>query len=121
MKLLIQVLNLQVTSRETVRLSLVGGMEFWLYIHGEGEEFFLHYDLWPSVPKFHHVKRPEASADFVIKKSMEISDGNCYWAKEYSYFGNFIIQASVNDIQYNQYKIYRYALQGRVKILFLKL
>ena len=65
-------------------------MEFWLYIHGEGEEFFLHYDYWPSVPKIHHVRFPEVSTDFVIKKSTEISDENCYWAKEYSYFGNCI-------------------------------
>ena len=50
-----------------ISISVVGGIEFWLYIHGEREEFFLHYDYWPSVPKIHHIRKPEVSTDFVIK------------------------------------------------------
>ena len=99
-----------------ISISLVGEIEFWLYIHGEGEEFYLHYDFWPSVPKIHHVRRPEASTDFVIKKSTEISDGNCYPAKEYSYFGNCNIKSSINDIKYSHI-----CLVCRIRIIFSKL
>ena len=73
-------------SRESIELLLVAEVEFWLYIHGEGEEFFLHYDFWPSVPRIHHVRKPEVSLDLVIKKTTEIMDENCI-SKEYSYFG----------------------------------
>ena len=73
-------------SRENLELLLVGEVEFWLYIHGEGEEFFLHYDFWPSVPRIHHVRKPTVSLDLVIKKTTEIIANDCI-SKEYSYFG----------------------------------
>jgi hypothetical protein len=66
-------------------------VEFWLYIHDEGEEFFLHYDYWPSVPPIKHVKQPEVSIDIVVTKTLEIEDEGCK-DENYSYFGNWFWQ-----------------------------
>jgi len=64
--------------------------EFWLYIHGDGEEFYLHYDYWPSVPSMHYVKRHEVFLDVVVTKKIEIRDdeSGCLEEENYSYFGN---------------------------------
>ena len=70
-----------------MNLDFLGVVEFWLYIHGKGEEYFLHYDLWPNVPHIHHVRGPEVNIDMVIRKTTEISEENCNNEEDYSYFG----------------------------------
>ena len=67
-------------------MDFVGDVEFWLYVHGPGEEFYLHYDYWPTVPKIHHARRPEINLDLVVKKMTEISEDNCISDFD-SYFG----------------------------------
>ena len=66
---------------------MAGETEFWLYIHDVGEEFFLHYDFWPIVPRIYQTRKHEVSLDMVIEKRTEIGDDNCV-TKEYSHFGN---------------------------------
>ena len=79
--------DLKVQSREILTLVLIGRVEFWLYIHGEGEEYFFHYDYWPYVPDIHHVRTPEVNLDIVVKKTTEISEEDCNDEEDYSYFG----------------------------------
>ena len=64
--------------------------EFWIYFHDVGEEFFLHYDYWPSVPPFNHVKQQEMMLDVGVRKEMDISDDGCTTEEKYSYFGSFL-------------------------------
>ena len=52
-------------------------IQFWLYLHEEGDEFFLHYDYWPNVPPMYHVKHPETWLDIVIKKELHVANDNC--------------------------------------------
>ena len=59
-----------------------------MYFHDEGEEFFLHYDLWPHVPSFYYVKREVVMVDIVVTKEIEISDDGCRAEEKYSYFGS---------------------------------
>ena len=72
-----------------MELILFGEVDFWLYIHPVGEEYFLHYDFWANVPHIQHVRSAASSIDVVIKKTIETSAMNedCNDENEYSYFG----------------------------------
>ena len=76
-------------AREILFLTSLPNIEFWIYLHDEGEEYYLHYDFWPTVPPIYHVRKPEAQLDLVIKKELEISSDGCKNG-EYSYFGTEI-------------------------------
>ena len=77
-------------SREIIALILAPEEEFWLYIHDEGEEFFLTYNYWPVVPRSHLIRRSVLGVEVVIKKTIDTSDNNCV-SKENSYFGTWIM------------------------------
>ena len=77
--------------RKSLHFTFHAEVEFWLYIHDEGEEFFLHYDYWPSVPPIHHVRRPERSLDFVVTKRLEMASDGCK-EENYFYFGNSFLK-----------------------------
>ena len=57
-----------------------------MYLHGKGEEFYLHYDLWPEVPFIHHSKPNEQFLDIVIEKQLHAQYENCN-EDTFSYFG----------------------------------
>ena len=69
-----------------IQLELVLEAEFWIYIHDEGAEYFLHYDYWPRIPAMHLVKSDELHLDLMVRKNSEQSDENCVFGN-YSYFG----------------------------------
>jgi hypothetical protein len=69
-----------------VRLVTYTENEFWIYIHDEGEQFYLHYDYWPYVPPTHLVTREDSFVDTVIRKKLDVSSENCREGV-YSYFG----------------------------------
>ena len=81
-------INLQVVSRETIRLLLVEEQEFWLYIHDEGEEFFLHYDYWPNIPFTYKSSGDTFWEEFGIQKQLQIkSSEDVCMEQNYDYFG----------------------------------
>jgi len=61
-------------------------IEFWIYIHDLGEEYFLHHDFWPTIPKKYHVKEADVTIDVMIQKEVKITNKNCEKDEEYSYF-----------------------------------
>ena len=63
--------------------------EFLIYLHDKGEEYYLHYDFWPSVPFIHRSTKKEYFSDVVVRKELETYHENCQ-KKSYDYFGNFI-------------------------------
>ena len=67
-------------------ITLNGTNQFWLYLHDKGEEYFLHYDYWPSVPFTHNSKDEELWVDIVVKKEVESKHERCN-AGSYYYFG----------------------------------
>ena len=79
----------QVVAREVLYLTSLPNVEFWIYLHDKGEEYYLHYDLWPTVPPIYHVRKPEALLDLVIKKELKISSDDCKDG-DYSYFGMYL-------------------------------
>ena len=70
-------------------LVLNNKIEFWIYIHDLGEEYFLHHDFWPTIPKKYHVKEADVTIDVMIQKEIRIANKNCEKDEEYSYFGMF--------------------------------
>ena len=60
-----------------------------LYLHDKGEEYYLHYDFWPSVPFSHEFKQKEAFVDIVVRKELEVQSENCQ-DETYNYFGKNI-------------------------------
>ena len=69
-----------------IGIDVWGGTEFWIYIHDVGEEYFLHYDYWPTVPPTHQVQPDSEHIELMVHKKVSISDENCIEG-EYSYFG----------------------------------
>ena len=76
----------QVAARKIFYLTSLPNTTFWIYLHDKGEEYYLHYDYWPTVPPIYHVRKQEAVLDLVIKKELEISSDDCKNG-DYSYFG----------------------------------
>ena len=64
-------------------------VEFWIYFHNEGEEFFLHYDYWPHVPPVHHIKRNDKIVDIIVRKELSMIYEGCTNEK-HSYMGNYV-------------------------------
>ena len=58
-------------------------------MHDRGEEYYLHYDFWPSVPYIHHVKHKEYFTDLVVEKELEVQNEDCEKI-EYDYFGRYL-------------------------------
>ena len=55
-------------------------VEVGVYFHDEGEEYFLHYDYWPSmVPPRHHIGKQEQMLEILVTKEVTISDEDCKW------------------------------------------
>ena len=63
--------------------------EFWIYVHDRGEEYYLHYDFWPTVPFIHRSVIDEYFSDIVVRKELEIHQENCK-EETYDYFGKYI-------------------------------
>ena len=78
----------QVVARKGITLLFHEDSEFWIYVHDKGQEFYLHYDFWPSVPFIHHSVPNEYFADVVVTKELEIRNEKCE-EEAYDYFGNF--------------------------------
>ena len=68
-----------------------GKIEFWIYIHDIGEEYFLHYDYWPDIPNKYQVKKEDVAIDITIRKQIQKTDENCNTDERYSYFGMYIV------------------------------
>ena len=82
-------------------LYLVQDKDFWIYFHDEGEEYFLHYDFWPNVPPFYHVRGKDMMIDFGVRKELEVSNDGCKSEVNYSYTGNsFTHKFSMTEIIY---------------------
>ena len=62
-------------------------VEFTIYIHDKGEEYFLHYDYWPAIPISYHVKSEDESIDIEAQKEIKHTDEKCEKREDYSYFG----------------------------------
>ena len=85
---------------DTVSFELVAETEFWIYIHDEGAEYFLHYDYWPRIPAIHQVKIDEIHLDLMVRKNVEHSDETCFsYDESYTYFGKYqILEVALNPI-----------------------
>ena len=59
-----------------------------MYLHDKGEQFYLHYDLWPTVPFIHHSKPDEKFLDIVIEKQLQLHYENCN-EETFRYFGKY--------------------------------
>ena len=60
---------------------------FKIYIHDLGEEYFLHYDYWPTMPMQYDVKDKDRIIDIMVQKDVKETDENCEVGEDYSYFG----------------------------------
>ena len=69
--------------------------EFWIYVHDRGEEYYLHYDFWPTVPFIHRSVTNEYFSDIVVRKELEIHQDNCS-EENYDYFGKFGIYSDLH-------------------------
>ena len=81
---------MQVAARRQLQLHVDGDVEFWLYFHDHGEQYYLHEDYWPKVPPYKHVRKVESSIDVVIRKEMTISGNACKQKDDYFYFGELL-------------------------------
>ena len=61
-----------------------------MHFHGEGEEFYLHYDYWPYVHPVHHVSRHEKMVDFLVGKEVLMNSNEACKNENYSYLGNLV-------------------------------
>ena len=62
-------------------------IEFKIYIHDLGEEYFLHYDRRPARPMKYDVKERDRIIDILVQKNVMETDDNCDHNEDYSYFG----------------------------------
>ena len=76
----------QVVARKGITIKFKEKSDFWIYVHDRGEEFYLHYDFWPTVPFIHHSTEEEYFADIVVKKELEVQNEKCS-EESYDYFG----------------------------------
>ena len=77
----------QVVARKGITLVFKEDSEFWIYVHDEGEEYYLHYDFWPNVPFIHFSKKEEYFSDVVVKKELEVQQNDNCKEETYDYFG----------------------------------
>ena len=82
-------LKLKVVARKGITIKFKENSDFWIYVHDRGEEFYLHYDFWPSVPFIHHSTKEEYFADIVVRKELEVQNDKCS-DDSYNYFGKYI-------------------------------
>ena len=75
----------------TITIIFNAGIEFWMYIHDKGDEFYLHYDFWPNVPFIYHFGDKDHFADLVVRKEVEVHDENCNEGS-YNYFSKYFVQ-----------------------------
>ena len=83
----------KVAARKGVTIQANYDSEFFVYVHDRGEEYYLHYDFWPSVPYIHHVKHKEYFTDLVVEKELEVQNENCEQTL-YDYFGGYFNRIS---------------------------
>ena len=79
----------QVVPRNGILIVFDVKNEFWIYVHDRGEEYYLHYDFWPTVPFIHRSVIDEYFSDIVVRKELEIHQENCK-EETYDYFGKYI-------------------------------
>ena len=68
-------------------IAVVKDIDIWIYIHEVGEEYFLHFDYWPTIPIKHYVRPEDTSTDIMAQKEIKSIEENCNHDEEYSYFG----------------------------------
>lgn len=81
---------LQSIARETLHITIWEDAELSMYFHGEGEEFYLHYDYWPYVHPVHHVSRHEKMVDFLVGKEVLMNSDEGSINENYSYLDNLV-------------------------------
>ena len=69
-----------------------------MYVHEEGEEFYLHYDFWPNVPFIHHSQEDEFFSDMVVRKELEVQQEGCKDGA-YNYFSEYLTLNQTGGIQ----------------------
>ena len=77
-----------------MQLIVYGNVEFWLYFHDDGEQYYLHHDYWPKVPPMKHVRKIESMVDIVIRKELTVSGQAC-GTNNYSYFGKYDLKVTI--------------------------
>ena len=77
---------------------LNGTNEFLLYIHGKGEEYFLHYEYWPMAPYIYHSKNQEYWEDIAIEKELYIKNQDCKGGSHVYFSKLFLIPSAWEDI-----------------------
>ena len=82
---------MQVAAREQLQLWVGGDVEFWLYFHDHGEQYYLHEDYWPKVPPRKIVRKGDSSIDVIIRKELTISGNACKQMDDYFYFGKILL------------------------------
>lgn len=87
----------QVIPRNGILIVFDVDNEFWIYVHDRGEEYYLHYDFWPTVPFIHRSVTNEYFSDIVVRKELEIHQDNCS-EENYDYFGKFGIYGDLISI-----------------------
>ena len=74
-----------------------------MYLHDKGEQFYLHYDLWPTVPFIHHSKPDEKFLDIVIEKQLQLHYENCN-EETFRYFGKYDKRGTRTKYEYIIYE-----------------
>ena len=74
-----------------IKIEIFDGIDCWIYVHDKGEQYFLHYDFWPTAQIKHLVKKEDEIMDILVQKEIKKSDENCKKDEGYFYFGRSII------------------------------
>ena len=82
-------ISVQSPEWEWIKFNVLNGTEFYIFIHDEGEEYYFHYDFWPTRPAKYHMKKTDEFLDIMVQKEIKISDKNCMKEDNYSYLGTF--------------------------------
>ena len=73
-------------AKEGIIIVVRENAKFLIYVHDHGEEYFMHYDIWPGIPSVHQVQEEVHSIEIDVKKEVEVASNNCIDGA-YSYYG----------------------------------
>ena len=94
---------MQVTAKQHLIMVLKEDSELMVTAHDKGEEHFVHYELWPSIPQIHQVKLDDFVVDVTFEKLTNRKDGmRKGWERckpePYSYFGMYVFHVSTKIV-----------------------
>ena len=80
----------QVVAKEYWWIVLKEDADFLVYVHDKGEEYFMHHEVWPTIPPIHRVRKDDFAVDYTFQK-LTNQKGTLECKHEpYNYFGTYL-------------------------------